>query len=700
MSSMLLFPNNLLDSLDFNEILVCLSSYCTTDEAKSKSMALLPSQSEEHILRELEYSDLACQLFQRELPIPSAAFELDPKAIALLRIVNACLESSQFQSISALCITYEHLHKYLESQAFFASALFQIVENDPPLPQIVRAIDKVMDSTGEVRSSASPELARIRSDLNRKRIASDRLFYKIQQRYASKGLLGDITETVYDSRRVLAVQAAYKSGVNGIFHGSSGKQTLYYLEPGECIGMNNEVSMLIDDERKEIRRILTQLTTHIAQYRFQLERFRSILVELDFIRAKGLLAHRNNYSLPKINSEGKMDLIRAFNPVLALHNKEKKKKTVPFDLQITEEKRLLIISGPNAGGKSVTLKTIGLIGCMLQSGLCVPADPKSSLCLYTHLLGDIGDSQSIENELSTYSSRLQKMQGFLRYSSPNALILIDEFGSGSDPDLGSALAEEVLERLHESGVRGVITTHYNRIKALASQLDGTINGSMTFNQGSFLPEYQLQTGVPGSSYTFEVARRVGLPEELIRAAKGRLSKNKVRLDGLLTGIQQEKHRLKDKRMALESELLELKDRKIQQEGTIVKLEEKLRRQSEMNETSSRHLMWGKRFSGLVEEWKKAKSKKAKQIVVDRMTALLLEQSGATNKLDKQEDAKAKKREEARLQKLMAIPILVGDDVKLIGTRQIGKVLAVKNQKFQVQFGNLMSTIEREKIMKV
>lgn len=694
-----LFQNNLLESLDFKEILHELASHCSTQEAKAKSFNLLPGKSAEDILKELQFSDLASQLFQRELPIPSTAFELDPKALTLLRITNACLESAQFQSISALCITYEHLHKYLGSQTVFAPALFQIVENDPPLPQIVRAIDKVMEPNGDVRSSASPDLARVRADLNRKRIASDRLFYKIQQRYASKGVLGDINETVYDNRRVLAVQAAYKGSVNGIFHGSSGKQTLYYLEPGECIGVNNEVSMLIDDERKEIRRILTQLTAHIAQYRFQLERFRSLLIELDFIRAKGLLAYRNNYTLPKINVEGKMDLIRAFNPVLALHNKEKKKKTVPFDLQITEESRLLVISGPNAGGKSVTLKTIGLISCMLQSGLCIPADPKSSLCLFTHLLGDIGDSQSIENELSTYSSRLEKMQGFLRYSSPNALILIDEFGSGSDPDLGSALAEEVLERLHESGVRGVITTHYNRIKALASQLEGTINGSMTFNQKNFLPEYQLQTGVPGSSYTFEVARRVGLPEELIRAAKSRLSKNKVRLDGLLTGIQQEKQRLKDKRMALETELRELKERKIQQEETIVKLEEKLRRQSEMNETSSRQLMWGKRFGALVEEWKKAKSKKLKQNVIDRMTSLLMEQSGASKKMDQQESAKAQKREEIRLQKLLAIPISVGDEVKLVGTRQVGKVVAIKNQKYQVQFGNLMTTIEREKIMK-
>ena len=696
---MLLFPQNLLESLDFKEVLLQLATHCSTLEAKAKSLELLPIESEREILKELLYADLACQLFQKEQPIPSTAFELDSKALSLLRITNACLDSHQFQSISALCTTFEHLHKYLGSQAPFAPALFEIVENDPPLPQIVRAIDKVMDNKGEVRSSASPELARIRADLNRKRIASDRLFYKIQQRLASKGLLGDINETVYENRRVLAVQAAYKGSVNGIFHGSSGKQTLYYLEPGECIGINNEVSMLIDDERKEIRRILTQLTAHIAQYRFQLERFRVLLIELDFIRAKGLLAYKNNYTLPKINQEGKMDLIRAFNPVLALHNKEKKKKTVPFDLLITQESRLLVISGPNAGGKSVTLKTIGLISCMLQSGLCVPADPKSSLCFYTHILGDIGDSQSIENELSTYSSRLEKMQGFLRYSSPKALILIDEFGSGSDPDLGSALAEEVLERLHESGVQGVITTHYNRIKALASQLDGTINGSMTFNQKNFLPEYQLQTGVPGSSYTFEVARRVGLPEELIRAAKARLSKNKVRLDGLLTGIQQEKQRLKDKRIALETELRELKERKIQQEETILKLEEKLRRQSEMNETSSRQLMWGKRFGGLVEEWKKAKSKKLKQNVIDRMTALIMEQSGVSKKMDDQESAKAKKREEAQLQKLLAIPIVVGDEVKLVGTRQFGKVISIKNQKYQVQFGNLMTTIDREKIMK-
>jgi DNA mismatch repair protein MutS2 len=291
------------------------------------------------------------------------------------------------------------------------------------------------------------------------------------------------------------------------------------------------------------------------------------------------------------------------------------------------------------------------------------------------------------------------MKVFLERANKDALLLIDEFGSGTDPDLGSALAEEVLERLHSMEVRGVITTHYNRIKSLASTLEGAFNGNMAFDQVHFRPEYRLETGTPGSSYTFEVARRAGIEEGLIRSAKGRLEKDKVRLDGLLSGVQREKQILTQRRKQLTDELQALRQLKADQQQKINKLEDKVKKQGDVNELQSQHLMWGKRFSKFIQEWGKAKSKKAKKELTDRLVSFLTEQTGQAKRQNEKESLREKRREEERMKRLMAIPIVPGDEVRMMGTRQKGKVLSVKGQRYQVQFGNLMSTLDRDKIIK-
>lgn len=696
---LLVFPSDLLASLDFEELIEEIQTRCSTIEGREAIEQLHPVSHKDQIALWLGETDECLQLFLREMPMPALSFELQAATLSLLKTSNATLEADQFFELLSLCDSYFNLFRFLQEQRLDTPLLYALVEEDLPLPQLPAAIHKVFDTHREVRSSASVELARIRSDLGKKRTAADRIFYRIRQKLASKGLLGDIDESVYDNRRVLAVQAAYKGQVNGIFHGSSNKHSLYYLEPGECITINNEVAQLIEEERREVRRILQQLTREIAIYHPQLQRYRHLLIRIDQVRAKALYAQRYQCMVPTINMSGHSRLVNARNPVLLLHNSRRGKATVPCSLTLTPEQRLLVISGPNAGGKSITLKTVGLLQCMLQSGIPVPVDPGSEMAIVDVLLGDIGDSQSIENELSTYSSRLEKMRVFLEKASDKALLLIDEFGSGTDPDLGSALAEEVLERLHAQNVRGVITTHYNRIKSLASTLPAAFNGNMAFDQRNFRPEYRLETGTPGSSYTFEVARRAGLEEELIRSAKSRLEKDKVRLDGLLSGVQREKQQLAHKRKQLSEELDQLRALKAEQEKKINKLEEKVKKQGDVNEQQSRQLMWGKRFARFVAEWEKARSKKAKKELTDRLLSFLGEQTSQAKKQTEKEAIREQRREEARMQRLLAIPIVPGDEVRMMGTRQKGIVLAVKGSKFQVQFGNLMSTLERDKIIK-
>jgi DNA mismatch repair protein MutS2 len=696
---MRIFPNDLLHSLDFQEVIEDIQARCSTLEAYEAIAAIQPFSETHSIEALLQETDECLQLFLRELPMPALSFELEKSTLGLLKTTNATLDAEQFFELISLCDAYNNIYRYLKEQRLEAVSLFSIIEEDPTLPQINKSIELVFDNHKEVRSSASPELSRIRSELQKKRTAADRIFYRTRQKLASQGLLGDIDESVYDNRRVLAVQAAYKSQVHGIFHGSSNKHSLYYLEPSQCIEINNDIAHLIDEERREIRRILQQLTREIAQYQPQLVRFRLHLIRIDQIRAKALYAFRFDAIVPAINTEGNTRLINARNPVLLLHNSRKGKETIPCSLDLQPQQRLLIISGPNAGGKSISLKTVGLIQAMLQSGIPVPLDPGSEVALVKQLLGDIGDSQSIENELSTYSSRLEKMKVFLERANKDALLLIDEFGSGTDPDLGSALAEEVLERLHSMEVRGVITTHYNRIKSLASTLEGAFNGNMAFDQVHFRPEYRLETGTPGSSYTFEVARRAGIEEGLIRSAKGRLEKDKVRLDGLLSGVQREKQILTQRRKQLTDELQALRQLKADQQQKINKLEDKVKKQGDVNELQSQHLMWGKRFSKFIQEWGKAKSKKAKKELTDRLVSFLTEQTGQAKRQNEKESLREKRREEERMKRLMAIPIVPGDEVRMMGTRQKGKVLSVKGQRYQVQFGNLMSTLDRDKIIK-
>jgi DNA mismatch repair protein MutS2 len=694
-----IFPSDLTASLDFPEIIEELQSRCSTVEAAKEIGQLVPSGAFDEVLSALRKADECLQLYLREFPLPALSFELGADTLSLLKTRNACLDADQFFELISLCLAQDGAYRHLKEHRLEAPELFALIEEDPPLPQIPKAIDAVFDPHRTVRSSASKELANIRSSLGKKRTAADRIFYRVRQKLASKGLLGDIDESVHDNRRVLAVQAGYKSQVNGIFHGSSNKHSLYYMEPSECIAINNEIAQLIDQERKEVQRILRHLTAEIALYQPQLERYRDLLIRLDVVRAKAQFGKRFDCIVPRVNREGKTRLIEARNPVLLLHNQRKSKPTVPCSLELDPSSRLLVISGPNAGGKSIALKTVGLVQCMLQCGIPVPLDPGSEVAFVKGLLGDIGDSQSIENELSTYSSRLEKMKVFLERADANALLLIDEFGSGTDPDLGSALAEEVLERLHGLQVRGVITTHYNRIKSLASQLDGAFNGNMAFDQKHFRPEYRLETGTPGSSYTFEVARRAGLPEELIRKAKRRLSKDKVRLDGLLSGVQREKQQLTEKRKRLTEELALLRELKSEQEDKIRKLEAKLKKQGNVNEEQSRQLMWGKRFARFVQEWEKAKSKKARKELTDRIVSFLTEQTAQAKKMTEQEAQREKRREDARMKRLLAVPISPGDEVRMMGTRQKGKVLSVKGSRFQVQFGNMISSLERDKIIK-
>ena len=398
------------------------------------------------------------------------------------------------------------------------------------------------------------------------------------------------------------------------------------------ININNDIAELEIDERREINRILRELTDTLRPFAVQLKQYNDLLIELDFLRAKAKHAQLINATLPVISANSELKLNKAFHPILFLQNKELKKNTVPLNIHLNSKNHLVVISGPNAGGKSITLKTVGLLQTMLQSGLLVSVAENSVMSFFKHILIDIGDTQSIEHELSTYSARLKNMIAILKQVNSKTLVLMDEFGSGTDPELGGAMAEVVLEELVKSKTFGIITTHFPNVKLLANKLDGVLNGSMLFDLETLDPKYILTVGEPGSSYTFEVAERVGFPKDLIERAKQRIDTEKVDLNALLAEVQQQKTKLAEAVERTEHEEFLRKISKEKYEVLSTNFRDKIERERERKIELARLADFGQKYLRLMEEWNKNEDRKMViKRFIDGITAETNKRKNSPNK---------------------------------------------------------------------
>jgi DNA mismatch repair protein MutS2 len=695
-----LYPPDLAEALDFPFIQTEVAKYCSTKIAKEQAFDLKPNLIWPDLQRSIAEGDQVLALLLGDESFPTAEHPSLIEFLSKLKVRGHALREEQFADIRSTVLNYRHLFNYVEHKVERLPALWDRVSSLEPDKFIWEAIDKVLDERATVRSSASPELSKIRRDLSRKRASADRIFNRMLKKYRDKGYIADFDESVSESRRVLAIQASFKGQIQGILHGSSNKRNVSYIEPGETVEMNNEISELIEAELEEIKRILRELSSTLSPYHDHILSVTESLVWLDFTRAKALFARAQEACYPEIVSSRQLKLREAFNPVLRHFNKEKRKPTVALDLDLDLEKRILVISGPNAGGKSLSLKTVGLLQMMLQCGLAIPVHADSKFCLFEQLLGDIGDAQSIENELSTYSSKLQKMEHFLTYTDSKTLLLIDEFGSGSDPELGSALAQVFLDRLNAYGAFGIMTTHFNSIKALAAKTAGVVNGAMLFDQKNFDPRYTLQIGQPGSSYTFEVAQRSGIPTHLIEDARGRVSQNTLEVDKLLVEIQQDKIAIEKARKTQEAELLNLRKLERIQEDRIKQLEEKLTKHSRLNEEQDRAMYWGQRFKKLIDTWMDQKGPKDKKAIVARFIAILNQRAEEVQKEDKVNHRQEIKKHHKDLDKYLQEDISAGMEVKIIDSGIKGSVIGRKGEKYIVALGgNMTATLERVKIVR-
>ncbi|MCC5918379.1 MAG: hypothetical protein JJU02_13750 [Cryomorphaceae bacterium] len=696
-----IYPSLFQQELEFSAVQEQLRPYCATEEAKALIGELRPEADWPTLSIELKRTDELLQLLERGETAPSVATGSMKKILHLLEIQNVVLDEKQIQQVRGLAETYENAFRYFFQRREICPRIYGEFAAHQPEPLIVKEIDQIIDERAEVRSNASKTLATIRRELATQRKQADRLFYKVARSLEAENMLADFRETVKENRRVLAILPTYKNRIKGIFHGSSAKQSVMFVEPAATIEINNSIAQLIDDERREIRKILQVLCRFLQGYLTPLRQFDTQLIAMDLLRAKAQWAVDSEALIPNIDPNNQHITCKdGYHPILRAHNRKLGKSTVPLNLELSPEKRLVVISGPNAGGKSIALKTIGLLSYMLQCGIPIPVHPESSWCVFLRIMGDIGDHQSIENELSTYSSRLKKMTRFLAEANEKTLLLIDEFGSGSDPDLGSSLAAVCLRKLHDAHCTGIVTTHFNNIKALAAELPGTVNAAMAFHRSTFRPLYTLNLGSPGSSYTFEVAESVGISPELIVLAKRGVNESVASINHLLVELQDEKQALQSATENLQSRVQQMQDNQRKQNVTIKKLEEKVEKQRRINQDMSDVLIWGKRFKQLSDAWIKNPTPENKRSIGGRFWKMMKERSSKSEAMEEEKDSAEKSKENKRLQRLLKMPIEVGDKVKIFESNLEGVVEEIKKDKYKVKMGLMSSTVQRSQIIPV
>ncbi|MEY3060401.1 MAG: hypothetical protein RL000_1753, partial [Bacteroidota bacterium] len=548
----------------------------------------------------------------------------------------------------------------------------------------------------------SDDLARIRMALYRKRNEQRRSFEKILNKMQKAGYTADIEESFLNGRRVLAVYAEHKRIVKGILHGESDTRRTSFIEPEETIEVNNEIFSLENDERDEEYRILKELTARLSVQSPLLKQYMEVLGEFDFIRAKAKLALQMDAHLPQVVDSSGIKLVKAFHPLLLLYNKKLNKPVIPLDLVLDERNRILLISGPNAGGKTVCLKTTGLLQMMVQSGLLVPAHPESIFGIYKQLMIHIGDTQSIEFELSTYSSHLKNMKYFMEDANGRTLFFIDELGSGSDPNLGGAFAEVFLEQLIKRHAYGIVTTHYLNLKVMASKTPGIINGAMAFDEKSLLPMYKLNVGKPGSSYTFAIAERIGLSKDLIDRAKQLVDENHFTLDKLLNRTEQDLRKLENREKELQKLVKENEalrktlTQQIDRERHAQQVEI-LKHQNKVSEDKLLYLKdMERKLKQTVNDWRRATTEQDKKMLMKNLHALLF------NQKEKQVKEKVKTKLDSKYREIGGEPKL-GDLVLMKQNNKVGLLAEIRGKKaivnlgampLQVNFADLTVVVEK------
>lgn len=686
---MKVFPESALVQLEFEKVKSLLLTHCRMEYAKLKAEQLRIHTRKEFIATELQQTHEMKLLMEQGQYFPTDYILNLSKELKLLSIPGAVLSGEELVNIRKLAENMKSIFHWFDTDRRTAyPALTKIIEGTYYEKVILELINDVLDEGGIVKDDASETLGNIRLSLYRKRNELRREFDKILKRYQKQGYVADIEESFLNGRRVVALFAEQKRQVKGILHGESESRRTVFVEPEETIELNNEIFSLENEERREVYRILRELTASLSIYAALLSGYHSILGEYDFIRAKAKLGIEMNANYPMLSDASVVELKEAYHPLLKLYNQKNNKPTVPTTISLNEKNRILVISGPNAGGKTVTLKTVGLLQLMVQSGLLVPVHPDSTFGLFKQLMIHIGDTQSLEYDLSTYSSHLLHMKHFMETANGRTMFFIDELGSGSDPNLGGAFAEVILQELVKKHALGIVTTHYLNLKVMANHTPGVINGAMSFDEVSLMPLYKLNVGKPGSSYTFAIAERIGLDKKLIEQARKLVDEDHFRLDKLLNTAEndlrhvekkeKDLNRLIRENQQLKKEMQQLLDKEKHEQQV-----ELLKQQNKITEEKIAYLKdMDRKLKAIVQEWRRSDNK---QEVMKQINALLFDQK------QKQVAEKKDKKLNEKFEEVGGT-IKVGVKVKMMKNRQVGIVKELKGKNAVVQLGAIPITV--------
>lgn len=684
-------PKDVLHKLEFDKIIEFLEKEAFTPMAVEQIQALLPSLDFHWIdraLRETRELKLALEKNDR---FPIAAFPDIRQELRMLDIDGYTLATESFQGILRILLLMKDVFKFFSAgpKKEIYPKLYDLIRPLHFDEDLIKAINTVFDEKGEIRPDASPDLLRIRREIQGRIRDLDARFRQIIQEYRSKGWLSDTPESFRNNRRVLSVPAEHKRKIRGIIHDESDTGRTAFIEPEAVVEINNDIFNLEQEERREIFRILKQLSDQIRPYGPQIGLYLAVLTHFDFVHAKARLAMSLRAGMPILKEKPVFHVRKAYHPLLYLKNKQSGRKTVPFDLRLNSENHMLVLSGPNAGGKSVAMKSVGLLQLMVQCGLLVPAHELSEFGIFSQVFADIGDQQSLEDDLSTYSSRLQNARAFLEHATPQTLVLIDEFGSGTDPKPGGAIAESILRQLHRKGVYAVITTHYSNLKVFAFRNPGILNGNMHFDKDHLSPTYELKVGRPGSSYAFEIAAKSGLPKEIIDYARNRTG-SETAVDDILVELQREKQELEERLLSVYDKEQNLERLIKTYDGMHQDLEIRRKRlKLEQKEFELRQASNANReVDKLIRQLKDEKNIEKAQEISAKLRIERTEKARAVDDMN----AEVVRLEDSNQPSASVKPLAVGDFVRLRAGGAVGRIEELKGQKAKVALGELTVTV--------
>ena len=691
MKKMQLLPKDLFEKLEFDKVLHLLEQECMGEPGRVLVRELAPSDRKSQIEVALSEAQEFVRSIEHNDHFPVRAYESVDEELEMLKVEGYVLPIKGLQNLNLILLFTRDVFRFFNARRRETyPTLYKVIREVSFNEDLIKAIEGVIDEEGNIRPDASPELMRIRRQLGSKQKELEQKFRVIINQYRSKGWLTDNVESFRNGRRVLSVPSEHKRSIRGIIHDESTTGKTAFIEPEGIIEINNDIFDLETDEKREIYRILRELSAELRPYREDIRVYQEILIHFDFVQAKARLARQMNAVMPKtLFSRPHFGIKQGRHPLLYLKNKRLDKVTVPFDFVLFKGNRILMLSGPNAGGKSITLKSIGLMQLMLQAGLLVPVGEESEMGIFKALFADIGDQQSIEDDLSTYSSRLENMRNFLERSDQESLVLIDEFGSGTDPKIGGAIAESILKQLNEQRIYGVITTHYSNLKIYAFKTKGIVNASMNFDKDTLSPTYELQVGRPGSSYAFEIAEKSGLSQKILNYAKHRTGKNEKAVDQLLVELQQEKQEAEEK-------LAELTDKQKKLDA-LIKNYEQLHKELEyrrkkvkleakewaLQQTSRDNREMENLIREIKEQQNLEKAKRISQQVKQQRGKLAEQVTDLREKIYYEPTEKDKKKE----------AIKAGDFVKMKTGGATGTVESIEKNRAVVRMGDMRMTIK-------